>query len=74
MLVENYSFPRCPRMTMTRTTQTSTSKINVMSEPKSEQAKYGSVLTGLGSKFALKKDQFPRTLTHVTSILSDHKF
>jgi hypothetical protein len=40
----------------------------------SEQTKYGSVLIGLGSQFALKQDQYPRTLTHAVSILSDHKF
>jgi hypothetical protein len=40
----------------------------------SEQIKYGSVLNGLGSQFALKQDQYPKSLTHATSILSDHKF
>jgi hypothetical protein len=40
----------------------------------SEQRKYGSVLNGLASQFALKQNQYPRTLTHAMSILSDHKF
>jgi hypothetical protein len=41
---------------------------------KSEWLKYGSVLTGLASQFALKQNQYPQTLTHAMSILSDHKF
>jgi hypothetical protein len=40
----------------------------------SNQLKYGSVLTGLSSQFALKQDQYLRSITHAMSILSDHKF
>jgi hypothetical protein len=40
----------------------------------SEQLKYGSVLSGLASQFALKQNQYPQSLTHAMSILSDHKF
>jgi uncharacterized protein (UPF0332 family) len=40
----------------------------------SNQAKYGSVLAGLASQYALKQDQYPKTLTHAVSILSDRKY
>jgi hypothetical protein len=40
----------------------------------SNQAKYGSILTGLASQFALTQDQYPKTLTHTVSILSDSKY
>lgn len=40
----------------------------------SDQTKYGSLLSGLSTQFALKQDQYPKSITHATSILSDHKF
>jgi hypothetical protein len=40
----------------------------------SDQTKYGLLLSGLSTYFALKQDQYPKSITHATSILRDHKF
>jgi hypothetical protein len=40
----------------------------------SDQTKYCLLLSGLSTQFALKQDQNPKSISHGTSILSDHKF
>jgi hypothetical protein len=39
-----------------------------------DQAKYGSILKGLGDQFSLNQDQYPKTISHATNVLSNHKF
>jgi hypothetical protein len=39
-----------------------------------DQAKYGSILRGLGNQFSLNQDQYPKTISHATNVLSNHKF
>jgi hypothetical protein len=39
----------------------------------SDQKKYGLLLSGQSTQFALKQDQYHKSITHATSILSDHK-
>jgi hypothetical protein len=41
--------------------------------PGSEQTKYGSLLKGFVSQFSLGNDQYPKTLTATTNVLSNHK-
>ena len=40
----------------------------------SDQAKYGSILSGLITQQSLKNDQYPRTITEANNMLSNHKF
>ena len=37
------------------------------------QNKYGSVLKGLANQYALGNDQYPKTITAATDVLSNHK-
>jgi hypothetical protein len=39
-----------------------------------DQNKYGTVLKGLMDQFLLDQDQYPKTINHATSVLSNHKF
>ena len=39
-----------------------------------DQSKYGSILRGLSSQFALGNDQYPKTLEDATDVLSNHRF
>jgi hypothetical protein len=40
----------------------------------SDQSKYGSLLKGFVSQFSLGNDQYPRTITTATDVLSNHRF
>ena len=40
----------------------------------SRQAKYGSLSNGLVSQFSMKNNQYPKTCTTATDILSNHRF
>ena len=40
----------------------------------SDQDKYGSILTGLTTQKTLKNDQYPKTITDASDVLSCHKF
>jgi hypothetical protein len=40
----------------------------------SDQAKYGSILSGLITQQSLKNDQYSRTITEANNMLSNHKF
>ena len=40
----------------------------------SDQAKYGSILSGLITQQSLKNDQYPKTITEANNVLSNHKF
>jgi hypothetical protein len=40
----------------------------------SDQAKYGSLSNGLVSQFSMQNNQYPRTCTTATDILSNHRF
>jgi hypothetical protein len=40
----------------------------------SDQAKYGSILSGLITQQSLKNDQYPKTITEANNMLSNHKF
>jgi hypothetical protein len=39
-----------------------------------DRNKYGTVLKGLMDQFSLNQDQYPKTINHATSVLSNHKF
>jgi hypothetical protein len=39
-----------------------------------DQNKCGTVLKGLMDQFSLDQDQYPKTINHATSVLSNHKF
>ncbi len=39
----------------------------------SDQAKYGTLMKGFVSQFSLGNDQYPKTLTSATDVLSNHK-
>ncbi len=39
----------------------------------SDQKKYGTLITGLASQFSMGNDQYPKTMTAATDILSNHK-
>ena len=39
----------------------------------SDQAKYGSLIKGFVSQFSLGNDQYPKTITTATDVLSNHK-
>jgi hypothetical protein len=40
----------------------------------SDQAKYGSLSNGLASQFSMQNNQYPKTCTTATDILSNHRF
>jgi hypothetical protein len=40
---------------------------------KSDQAKYGTVMNGLVSQFSMQNNQYPKSITAPTSILSNHR-
>jgi hypothetical protein len=40
----------------------------------SDQAKYGSLSNGLVSQFSMQNNQYPKTCTTATDILSNHRF
>jgi hypothetical protein len=40
----------------------------------SDQVKYGSLSNGLVSHFSMQKNQYPKTCTTATDILSNHRF
>jgi hypothetical protein len=40
----------------------------------SDQAKYGTVMNGLVSQFSMQNNQYPKTITAATDILSNHRF
>ena len=40
----------------------------------SDQAKYGTVMNGLVSQFSMQNNQYPKTITTETDILSNHRF
>lgn len=39
-----------------------------------DQAKYGSILSGLSTQLTLKNDQYPKTITEANDVLSNHRF
>ena len=39
-----------------------------------DHAKYGTLLTGLSSQYALGQNQYPKTLVDATNVLSNHRF
>jgi hypothetical protein len=39
----------------------------------SDQSKYGSLMRGFVSQFSLGNDQYPKTITMVTDVLSNHR-
>ena len=39
-----------------------------------DHAKYGSLITGLSSQYALGQDQYPKTLRDAMNVLSHHRF
>ena len=39
----------------------------------SDQAKYGTLLTGLNTQHSLQNDQYPKTMSQATNVLSNHK-
>jgi hypothetical protein len=39
-----------------------------------DQAKYGSIVKGLGDQYSLNHDQHPNSILHATSVQSNHKF
>jgi hypothetical protein len=41
---------------------------------KSDKAKYGTLLTGLNTQTSLKNNQYPKTITKASNVLSNHCF
>ena len=39
-----------------------------------DQTKYGSLVTGLDSQHSLSNDQYPKTMSETTNVLSNHRF
>ena len=39
-----------------------------------DKAKYGTLISGLSSQFALGQDQYPKTIVSATNVLSNHRF
>ena len=39
-----------------------------------DQSKYGSLCTGLSTQHSLQNDQYPKTMSQATSVLSSHHF
>ena len=39
-----------------------------------DQSKYGSLCTGLSTQHSLQNDQYPKTMSQATSVLSSHRF
>ena len=40
----------------------------------SDKAKYGSLISGLSSQYSLGQDQYPKTITDASNVLSNHRF